>query len=168
MEQCSFRFRFKTCQACGAENDIAARVCHGCGERLVDPDDKLKAALRLKDARVLRVSGMQLRESVNGRGLPRLRVTYHDEDGATLDEWFALETSAQRGAFAAAFLRHHLRAPGTRWWPDSPEAVIAERERLKAPDFVIGRRVGRHWQVREKLFDYVGRYRTADGADATN
>nr|WP_298415936.1 DEAD/DEAH box helicase [uncultured Halomonas sp.] len=157
--QCNFRFRFKTCEACGAENDIAARRCHGCGERLVDPDDKLKDALRLKDARVLRVSGMQLAATVNGRGLPRLKVTYHDEDGATLDEWYALETAAQRAAFAAAFLRHHLRAPGANWRPTSPEAVIAEEWRLKAPDFVIGRRVGRHWQVREKLFDYVGRYR---------
>ncbi|WP_048307856.1 DEAD/DEAH box helicase [Halomonas sp. PR-M31] len=164
MEQCSFRFRFKTCEACGAENDIAARSCHDCGERLVDPDEKLKDALRLKDARVLRISGMQLAATVNGRGLPRLKVTYHDEDGATLDEWYALETSAQRGAFSAAFLRHHLRAPGTNWRPTSPEAVIAEEWRLKAPDFVIGRRVGRHWQVREKLFDYVGRYRKADAA----
>ncbi|MDW5377122.1 DEAD/DEAH box helicase [Halomonas sp. HP20-15] len=165
MKQCDFRFRFKTCEQCGAENDIAARSCHGCGERLVDPDDKLKDALCLKDARVLRVSGMQLAATANGRGLPRLKVTYHDEDGATLDEWFALETPAQRGAFAAAFLRRHLRAPGTPWWPASPEAVIAERARLKAPDFVIGRRVGRHWQVREKLFDYVGRYRKADSAE---
>ncbi|WP_244613394.1 DEAD/DEAH box helicase [Modicisalibacter radicis] len=166
MKQCDFRFRFKTCEQCGAENDIAARSCHGCGERLVDPDDKLKDALRLKDARVLRVSGMQLDATVNGRGLPRLKVTYHDEDGATLAEWFALETPAQRGAFAAAFLRRHLRAPGANWWPATPEAVIAERQRLKAPDFVIGRRVGRHWQVREKLFDYVGRYRRADSAES--
>lgn len=164
--QCDFRFRFKTCEACGAENDIAARSCHGCGERLVDPDDKLKDALRLKDARVLRVSGMELSSSVNGRGLPRLKVTYHDEDGATLDEWFALETPAQRGAFAAAFLRHHLRAPGRAWWPASPDEVVAERQRLRSPDFVIGRRVGRHWQVREKLFDYVGRYRKADSAES--
>lgn len=164
--QCDFRFRFKVCEQCGAENDIAARSCHGCGERLVDPDDKLRDALRLKDARVLRVSGMQLAATVNGRGLPRLKVTYHDEDGATLDEWFALETPAQRGAFAAAFLRHHLRAPGSVWWPASPDEVIEERRRLKAPDFVIGRRVGRHWQVREKLFDYVGRYRKADKAES--
>ena len=164
LEQCSFRFRFKTCENCGAENDIAARSCHGCDARLVDPDDKLKDALRLKNARVLRVSGMQLVDTVNGRGLPRLKVTYHDEDGATLDEWFALETPAQRGAFAAAFLRYHLRAPGTPWWPGSPQEVIDWQQRLRAPDFVIGRKVGRHWQVREKIFDYVGRYRKADAA----
>ncbi|WP_253449214.1 DEAD/DEAH box helicase [Halomonas sp. Y3] len=159
--QCDFRFRFKVCGECGAENDIAARRCHGCQTLLVDADDKLKAALRLKDARVLRVAGMQLEATVNGRGLPRLKVTYHDEEGVTLSEWFALETPAQRGAFAAAFLRQHLRAPGVPFRPTTPDEVVAEQRRLRHPDFVVGRKVRRHWQVREKLFDYTGRYRRA-------
>ncbi len=163
--QCDFRFRFKVCGDCGAENDIAARRCHGCQTLLVDADDKLKAALRLRDARVLRVAGMQLEATVNGRGMPRLKVTYHDEDGTTLAEWFALQTSAQRGAFAAAFLRNHLRAPGVPFRPTTPEEVVAERRRLRHPDFVVGRKVGRHWQVREKLFDYTGRYRRAEAAE---
>src|SRR5690554_3935183 len=165
MQQCDFRFRFKVCGECGAENDIAARRCHGCQILLVDADDKLKEALRLKDARVLRVSGMQLEATANGRGLPRLKVTYHDEDGATLVEWFALETPAQRAAFAAVFLREHLRAPGSTWCPATPQDVVEEQRRLRHPDFVVGRRVGRHWQVREKLFDYTGRYRKAQAAD---
>ena len=164
-QQCGFRFRFKVCGDCGAENDIAARRCHGCDTLLVDADDKLKEALRLKDARVLRVSGMQLEATVNGRGLPRLKVIYHDEDGASLSEWFALETPAQRAAFGAVFLRDHLRAPGTPWRPTSPDEVVAEQRRLRAPDFVVGRRAGRHWQVREKLFDYTGRYRKAEAAE---
>ncbi|UYG08371.1 DEAD/DEAH box helicase [Halomonas sp. M4R1S46] len=159
--QCDFRYRFKVCDQCGAENDTAARRCHGCEALLVDADDKLREALKLRDARVLRVSGMALAATVNGRGLPRLKVVYHDEDGATLSEWFALETPAQRGAFAAVFLRDHLRAPGSRWSPTSPEEVIREQRRLRAPDFVIGRKVGRHWQVRRKLFDYTGRHRLA-------
>ena len=163
--QCSFRFRFKVCGDCGTENDIAARRCHGCEVLLVDADDKLKEALRLRDARVLRVAGMQLEATVNGRGMARLKVTYHDEDGTTLSEWFALETPAQRGAFAAVFLRDHLRAPGVPFRPTTPEEVIAERRRLRHPDFVVGRRVGRHWQVREKLFDYVGRYRKAESVE---
>ncbi|MBB3190647.1 DEAD/DEAH box helicase [Halomonas cerina] len=162
--QCAFRYRFKVCEACGAENDIAARQCHGCRARLVDPDDKLREALKLRDARVLRVSGMALEATVNGRGLPRLKVIYHDEDGATLAEWFALETPAQRAAFAVAFLRDHLRAPGSRWSPCTPEEVITEQHRLRAPDFVVGRQAGRHWRVREKLFDYTGRYRRAEVA----
>ncbi|MGE4534798.1 MAG: DEAD/DEAH box helicase family protein [Halomonas sp.] len=163
--QCDFRFRFKVCPDCGAENDIAARRCHGCQALLVDADDRLKEALRLRDALVLRVAGMQLEATINGRGLPRLKVTYHDEEGVTLAEWFALETPAQRAAFAAAFLREHLRAPGVPFRPTTPEEVVAERRRLRHPDFVVGRKMGRHWQVREKLFDYVGRYRRAEAAE---
>ena len=159
--QCTFRFRFKVCDACGAENDIAARRCHGCEKLLVDADDKLKEALRLKDAKVLRVSGMQLEATTNGRGLPRLKVTYHDEDGASLSEWFALETAAQRRAFYAVFLRAHLRAPGVPWQPATPDDVVAAQSRLRHPDFVVGRKVGRHFQIRDKLFDYQGRYRKA-------
>ncbi|WP_394425381.1 DEAD/DEAH box helicase [Vreelandella stevensii] len=159
--QCTFRFRFKVCDACGAENDIAARRCHGCEKLLVDADDKLKEALRLKDAKVLRVCGMQLEATTNGRGLPRLKVTYHDEDGASLSEWFALETAAQRRAFYAVFLRAHLRAPGVPWQPATPDDVVAAQSRLRHPDFVVGRKVGRHFQIRDKLFDYQGRYRKA-------
>ena len=165
--QCTFRFRFKSCPQCGQENDIAARQCHACNTRLIDPDDQLKAALKLRDALVLRVSGMQLESAVNGKGLPRLRVTYHDEDGATLSEWFALETAAQRHVFQEVFLSRHMAAPGVSWSPASIDDVLVEQHRLRAPDFVIGRKVGRHWQIREKLFDYAlqgGRYRLAASA----
>lgn len=164
--QCTFRFRFKVCEQCGGENDIAARACGHCGERLVDPDDKLRDALKLRHAKVLRVSGMQLEATTNGHGVPRLKVTYHDEDGETLNEWFGLETPAQQHVFDRVFLRQHLRAPGSGWRPGSAEEAAAEAGRLRAPDFVIGRKSGRHWRVEEKLFDYVGRYRKADAAGA--
>ncbi|WP_447527798.1 DEAD/DEAH box helicase [Vreelandella sp. TE19] len=163
-QQCDFRFRFKVCEQCGAENDIAARRCNGCQTLLVDADDKLKDALKLKDAKVLRVSGMQVEATTNGRGLPRLKVTYFDEDGLSLSEWFALETAGQRHAFYQRFLREHLRAPGIEWKPATAEEVAVDAHRLRRPDFVVGRKVGRHWQIREKLFDYQGRFRKA--ADA--
>ncbi len=66
-EQCDFRFRFKNCPQCNAENDIAARRCRECDTVLVDPDDMLKAALRLKDALVLRCSGMSLQHGRDER-----------------------------------------------------------------------------------------------------
>ncbi|WP_447895168.1 DEAD/DEAH box helicase [Vreelandella sp. GE22] len=163
-QQCDFRFRFKVCEQCGAENDIAARRCNGCQTLLVDADDKLKDALKLKDAKVLRVSGMQVEATTNGRGLPRLKATYFDEDGLSLSEWFALETAGQRHAFYQRFLREHLRAPGIEWKPATAEEVAVDAQRLRRPDFVVGRKVGRHWQIREKLFDYQGRFRKA--ADA--
>ena len=164
-EQCDFRFRFRICDACGGEADIAARTCPHCDATLVDADSKLKQALQLKDARVLRVSGMTLEATVNGRSLPRLKVTYYDEEGVSLSDWYALETPAQRQAFQQVFLREHLRAPGLGWSPASPEQVVDEQARLRFPDFVVARKVNKkHWRIQQRLFDYQGRYRKAIAA----
>ncbi|MEY7889224.1 helicase, partial [Escherichia coli] len=32
---------------------------------------------------------------------------------------------------------------------------------LRHPDFVVARMKGQYWQVREKVFDYEGRFRRA-------
>lgn len=41
-EQCTYRWTFKPCPHCEAENDIAARYCTVCKGEIVDPNDKLK------------------------------------------------------------------------------------------------------------------------------
>lgn len=41
LDQCSYRWTFKECPACEAENDIAARYCTHCRAELVDPNEKL-------------------------------------------------------------------------------------------------------------------------------
>ncbi len=160
-EQCDFRFRFKSCPHCGAENDIAARRCHQCQEILVDPDDMLKAALKLKDALVLRCGGMDLSCGQDAKG-EWLKVTYYDEDGTSVSELFRLTTSPQCLAFQQVFLRPHHTAPGTPFvWKHAAD-VIAQQNLLRHPDFVIARKKGQYWQVREKMFDYQGRYRRAN------
>jgi DNA repair protein RadD len=110
-EQCDFRFRFKNCPQCNAENDIAARRCRECDTVLVDPDDMLKAALKLKDALVLRCSGMALQPGADEKG-EWLKITYYDEDGADVSERFRVQTPAQRTAFEQLFIRPHTRTPG--------------------------------------------------------
>ncbi|MBN3044300.1 DEAD/DEAH box helicase family protein [Pectobacterium brasiliense] len=160
-KQCDFRFRFKVCPHCGAENDIAARRCHQCDEVLVDPDDMLKAALKLKDALVLRCSGMSFEQGQDAKG-EWLKITYHDEDGAEVSERFRLYTTALRHVFLQQFLRVHQRAPGTPFnWQNAAD-VIAQQLLLRAPDFVVARKHGKFWQIREKLFDYQGRFRRAN------
>lgn len=159
-EQCQFRFRFKLCPDCGAENDIAARRCQQCSKLLVDPDDMLKAALRLKDALVLRCSGMTLTSGSDDKG-EWLQVTYYDEDGADVSERFRLHTPAQRRVFELRFIKLHHRAPGTPLLWHTASDIQAAAARLRAPDFVVARRKGHYWQVREKIFDYQGRYRLA-------
>lgn len=160
-EQCDYRFRFKNCPQCNAENDIAARRCCRCNHVLVDPDDMLKAALKLKDALVLRCCAMELQSGGDAKG-DWLKIIYHDEDGAEVSERFRLHTPAQRMAFEQLFIRPHSRAPGVplRWITVSE--VIAQAALLRHPDFVVARKNGHFWKVREKVFDYEGRFRRAN------
>ncbi|SFK09420.1 DNA repair protein RadD [Candidatus Pantoea symbiotica] len=160
-EQCDYRFRFKSCPDCGAENDIAARRCNQCDKILVDPDDMLKAALKLKDARVLRCSGMTLEQGRDDKG-EWLKATYFDEDGTSVSERFRLQTPAQRKAFEQLFMRPHQRAPGVELGWQTAADVIALQPLLRHPDFVVARAKGHFWQIREKMFDYQGRYRRAN------
>jgi DNA repair protein RadD len=44
--QCQYRWSCKTCEACGEENDIAARYCSGCKAELVDPNRYLDIQFR--------------------------------------------------------------------------------------------------------------------------
>lgn len=160
-EQCDYRFRFKSCPHCNAENDIAARRCHQCDAVLVDPDDMLKAALKLKDALVLRCGGMTLDAGRDEKG-EWLKATYYDEDGTSVSERFRLQTPAQRTAFEQLFMRPHQRAPGVPLGWKSAQDVVTLQPLLRHPDFVVARARGQFWQVREKVFDYEGRYRRAN------
>ncbi|WP_026244532.1 DEAD/DEAH box helicase [Dasania marina] len=161
-QQCDFRYRFKECPNCNGENDIAARVCSHCEYLLVDPDNQLKAALQLRDAKVLRCSGMSFSQAKSAKGQPRLKVTYHDEEGAELAEYFGFDTAAQRGAFYHQFCKQHLKDRQQNVNTDTVDALLQQSHLFRAPDFVIGRQQKRYWVVREKIFDYQGRYRLAN------
>ena len=156
-EQCDFRYRFKECDQCGAENDIAARKCHGCQRALVDPDQKLREALNLKNCLVIRCSGMEMTEDAR-----RIKITYHDEDGAEVHEFFRLETPAQQGAFYHHFGKHALINRGEPFRAVSVASVISQRKKFRQPDFVIAQKEKHYWKIIDKLFDYQGRYRKAD------
>lgn len=160
-EQCDYRFRFKNCPHCHAENDIAARRCRECDAILVDPDDMLKAALKLKDALVLRCAAMVLESGSDDQG-EWLKVRYYDEEATEVSERFRLKTPAQRTAFEQLFLRPHQRAPGVPLSWKSAADIIALQPLLRHPDFVVARKQRHFWQVREKVFDYQGRFRRAN------
>ncbi len=149
---CGFRFRFKLCGACGAENDTSARSCERCRAALVDDDRKLRDAMALKDAHVMRVDSMALVESVDRRGNPRLEVRYFDADGQSLKEWFFLRSTSDRLAFRHSFLRLHLRRPERVPEVSTPADAVALQPLLRTPAFVVARKRERFWQVREKVF----------------
>jgi DNA repair protein RadD len=159
--RCDYRFRFKECERCNAENDIAARRCHACDVALVDPDDQLRDALRLTDARVLRIA--QVDFAAEGS---HLRVTYHDEDGHSEHEQFDFEHPGQRAAFNAVFGRRLASGRRPLQFERADQAARLSGL-LPRPDFVVlrkhkfkGRR-GAYFRVELRVFDYQGRFRKA-------
>lgn len=155
-EQCDYRFRFKECPQCGAENDIAARNCHQCRKAIIDPDDQLRDALKLKDAMVIRCAGISISTSDT-----RLTITYHGEDGEELRESFDFSKPAQRSLFNRLFGRRFANGQTPKTFTRIDE-VLGEQAGLPAPDFVIARKQKRYWQVQERIFDYHGHYRKAN------
>lgn len=160
-QQCEFRFRFKQCPHCGAENDIAARRCQKCQEVLTDPDDMLKAALKLKDALIIRCGGMQFITGNDAKG-EWIKINYYDEDGTCVSERFRLATPAQKRVFEYRFLREHQRAPGVPFKWNNANDILLQQSLLRYPQFIVARKKERFWEIREKIFDYQGRFRVAD------
>ncbi len=160
-KQCEFRFRFKQCPHCGAENDIAARRCQKCQEVLTDPDDMLKATLKLKDALIIRCGGMQFITGSDSKG-EWIKINYFDEDGTSVSERFRLATPAQKRVFEYRFLREHQRAPGVPFKWNSANDILLQQSLLRYPQFIVARKKERFWEIREKIFDYQGRFRVAD------
>ncbi|MFD1383597.1 DEAD/DEAH box helicase [Rhodanobacter aciditrophus] len=156
-EQCDYRFVFKRCPHCNEENDIAARHCQHCSERLIDPDEILKKALNLKGHKVQRCQAISVNVTKN-----RITVIYHDENGEELKQHFNFDFPKHRNQFNNEFARR--LAQGTQQVTfHKAEDVTPFIPYLPAPDFVIAEQEkNKHWKVSQLLFDYQGPYRKAN------
>jgi len=148
---CNYRFRAKFCEQCGMDNDIAARVCGHCEAVLVDPDKKLREALKLKDAMIIRCDQMQLEATKNKHGKNQLKVTYFGS-GGQISEFWQLTTAKQKALCLQHFIQPHLIDRFRPFTESSVTKIINNEHRLQPPDVVIANKVGRFWQVRDKLF----------------
>lgn len=151
-EHCGYRFRAKYCGECGADNDIAARICHECDATLVDPDKKLKEALNLKDALVFECLNMTLNVHKDDKGKSQLKVTYIGDNNAQVHEFWALTTPKQKAVFKERFVRPHLADRHRPFEEASPSKVVDNQHRFRPPQFVIARKSGRFWKMRDKIF----------------
>ncbi len=149
---CGYRFRFKICEQCGAQNDITARDCPHCGNVLIDPDVKLKQARLSKDAHVLTPDSIEMLERVDKKGTPYLQVKYYDYDAQFLSEMHYLNNSISQKKFTINFLRSHLRRPEQPVQIRSVEEAIQLQPQLRMPAFVIARKQGKFWKITEKIF----------------
>ncbi|PJC87749.1 ATP-dependent helicase [Vibrio sp. HA2012] len=152
-EHCGYRFRAKYCNECGADNDIAARICHECDTTLVDPDKKLREALSLKDALVFECREMQFSVHKDSSGKNQLKVTYTGDNHAQVHEFWSLSTQKQKLTFHQQFVRPHLADRHRPFTENTPVKVVSHQHRFRLPQFVIARKSGRFWKLRDKIFD---------------
>ena len=163
--QCDYRFVFKECPHCGGENDIAARTCLYCKDVLVDPDDMLKKALQLKDAKVIRCAGVSLDEGTNQH---TLKIIYHDEEGVELNESFDFSKMNQVNAFNAIFAKRLSVGMDVLLGTKESFHITHAQQALKlvqvfpCPDFVIARKQKYYWRITHRIFDYQGLFRKAN------
>ncbi len=120
---------------------------------MIDPDKKLREALKLKDALVVACADMTLTAGKNRYQKPQLKVTYHTHDGNDLHEVWPLATKKQKHDFLARFVRPHLVDRHRPFTDTAPTKVTASQHRFRPPDFVIARKHGRFWHLRQKIFD---------------
>lgn len=149
---CGYRFRFKVCDHCSAENDIAARECCRCGKVLIDPDTKLKQAKLSKNAHVLTPDSIEMLGRTDKNGNSYLQVKYYDYDARYLSEMYYLNNQTSLKKFDVNFLRSHLRKPELTLPIRSVEDVLKIQSLLRMPAFVIGRKQGAFWKITEKIF----------------
>ena len=152
IKECGYRFRFKRCDQCGNENDIAARSCKSCQHLLVDNDKKLKEAMSLKDAHVMRVETMTFEEGRDKQGNSRLVVCYFDVDAESLREMYYLNSPEELKAFYFNFIRMHNRIPERNLSIDSVADVLRNQAKFRMPMFIIARKQKIYWEIREKVF----------------
>lgn len=152
MTPCDYRFRFKICTQCSAQNDITARGCRSCGSVLIDPDVKLKQARLSKDAHVLTPDSIEMLERIDKKGTPYLQVKYYDYDAQFVAEMHYLNNQTSLKKFKINFLRSHMRKPELKLNISSVSDAVKIQSQLRMPSFVIARKQGKFWKITEKIF----------------
>lgn len=149
---CGYRFRFKLCHVCEAENDITAQKCEKCKAELVDAEAKLKQAKLSKNFHVLTPDHIEFEERQDKNFKPYLEIRYYDVDSRYLSEahFFTYDSSIKK--FNINFLRSHLRRPELASEFRSPQDVIKYQKLFRLPAFVIARKQDKFWKITEKVF----------------
>ncbi|MBI2519750.1 MAG: DEAD/DEAH box helicase [Bdellovibrio sp.] len=149
---CGYRFRFKLCNSCGAENDVTARKCTACQIELIDAEAKLKQAKLSKNAHVLQPDSIEYLVRNDKFGNPFLEIKYYDYDSKYLSEVHFMGNSTNLKKFHINFLRSHMKMPERILSIKNPDDVIRAQKHFRTPSFVIARKQEKFWKITEKIF----------------
>jgi DNA repair protein RadD len=103
--RCSYRWTFKPCVHCEAENDIAARYCCECKHELIDPNSKLISDFQMKkkdptQIQTDKVVAMRATPTLSKAGNECLRVDFVTEY-RSFPVWFTMKMQKHYDAFMA-------------------------------------------------------------------
>lgn len=152
IEKCGYRFRYKICHQCGAENDLTASQCEKCKSSIVNADAKLKQAKLSKNAHILIPDRMTFDERSDKNGNAYLEIRYYDYDAQYLSEAYFFNNPTALKKFNINFLRAHLRRPEQAHDIQSAMDVINKQKLFRVPEFVIARKQDKYWKITEKIF----------------
>jgi DNA repair protein RadD len=90
--RCAYKWTFKKCPECDAENDISARYCSACKCEIVDPNEKLRIEFKKlkKDPTRLQTDSVvewSYCETISRAGNEVLKATYRTEH-RTFEVWY--------------------------------------------------------------------------------
>ncbi len=149
---CGYRFRFKLCNSCGAENDLTAKKCSACQIELIDAEAKLKQAKLSKNAHVLQPDSVEYLVRTDKFGNPFLEIKYYDYDSKYLSEVHFMGNATNIKKFNINFLRSHMKRPERTLPINNPNDVIQAKKHFRTPSFVIARKQEKFWKITEKIF----------------
>jgi DNA repair protein RadD len=149
---CGFRFRFKICSSCSAQNDITARACEKCEATLIDAEAKLKQAKLSKNSHVLTPEKINFEERKDKNSNPYLEIRYYDYNANYVSEAHFFNNSSSIKKFNINFLRSHLKRPELAVAIKTPNDVIKFQRLFRLPAFVIARKQDKFWKITEKVF----------------
>jgi DNA repair protein RadD len=118
----------------------------------VDNETKLREAMKLKDAHVMRPDSMTLERKVDKKGNERLEIRYYDCDAQHLSEVFFFSTPSDAKVFYYNFLRMHHRRPEQKLPITSIDDALRYQALYRLPLFIIARKQEKYWRIREKIF----------------
>ena len=149
---CGFKYRFKCCEKCGAENDMDSSRCSECNAIFVDDEAKLRQALSLKNAHVMQPDSMTLEKKIDKKGQERLEIRYYDLNGNSLSEVYFFQSPNDSKVFYYNFTRMHNKLPEKRIEVKTIQDAIVAQKLFRMPLFVIARKQEKYWRIREKVF----------------
>lgn len=153
--RCEYRFIFKSCPSCDAQNSPSARHCYRCEAELIDPNDKLtrKPAVAAGIPFYVAVIDMTLREHWKGDS-QSLKVTYKVTDG---------ERTWEINEFLKNYSFHKFMSQ-TGGIANTIELAVSSASRLVLPErlMVKKRKGSKYFEVVNRFFD-VDRKNQLDG-----